>query len=109
MLSVLHETVKILHDVRRRYPLGKSMCTVTSAWMFTSLHLASDFPKTRDQSIIVWYLRCRRIFSYWLYAAVRYSYKGQLGEAVLLHSGAFEFAVQMWMEARPWLVRFTNR
>ena len=87
MIGVLHETVHILHDISRRYPLGKTMCTIHDVqWMFMSLHVTADRPETHDESIVVWCPRCRRTFSHWMYAAVRYSYKGQLEGAALFLS-----------------------
>ena len=86
MLRVLYKTVHILHDSCPRYPLGKTMCAMDVHWMFMSLHATADRPETHDESIVVWCPRCRRTFSHWMYAAVRYSYKGQLEVAAMFLS-----------------------
>ena len=75
----LRDTVEILHNVRRSQPLGGLSCSVPVDWMWFNLHVTADLPPTPDnKTLIIRCPECEGIFSYWLYAGVRYSYCGQL-------------------------------
>ena len=52
-------------------------------WMFMNLHKTADAAPTEDDDTLL--IRCPRrqeIFRYWLYAGVRYCYRGKLEGAV---------------------------
>ena len=75
----LRDTVEILHNVCRSQPLGALSCSVPVDWMWLNLHVTADLPPTADNNtLILWCPKCEGIFSYWLYAGVRYLYGGQL-------------------------------
>ena len=70
----VHKQAAILHDVRRKVPLGEYQCPIDIDWLFMTIHVTADRPNTYNYTFIHWCPHCKRTFDCYLYAGVAYRY-----------------------------------
>ena len=86
-ITPMYEQVTILHSITRRQPLGTRQCIINqSAWLLMNILVSTDRQPTNDDTFVIICPLCQSTFHNFLWAVVRYQFRGKLCGATQLLS-----------------------
>ena len=86
-ITPMYEQVAILHSITPRQPLGTRQCIINqSAWLLMNILVSTDRQPTNDDTFVIICPLCQSTFYNFLWAGVRYQFRGKLCGATQLLS-----------------------